>query len=186
MNITALWDKCLKDIADRLSEKQMKTWLHPLEVTLDENILSIIAPNKFIKDMVETDYLKMIKDTVLEQSDEKVNAINLKLPEINKSRNVDSDNVSAVLTSLNKDLTFDNFVEGKSNQLAKAACSSVVGKLGQYNPLYIYGGVGLGKTHLLHSIGNEIVKKDSSKRVVYLHSEKFVQKFQNSSKIKKS
>ena len=176
MNITALWDKCLKDIADRLSEKQMKTWLHPLEVTLDENILSIVAPNKFIKDMVETDYLKMIKDTVLEQSDEKVNAINLKLPEINKSRNVDSDNVSAVLTSLNKDLTFDNFVEGKSNQLAKAACSSVVGKLGQYNPLYIYGGVGLGKTHLLHSIGNEIVKKDSSKRVVYLHSEKFVQK----------
>ena len=176
MNITALWDKCLKDIADRLSEKQMKTWLHPLEVTLDENILSIIAPNKFIKDMVETDYLKMIKDTVLEQSDEKVNAINLKLPEINKSRNVDSDNVNAVLTSLNKDLTFDNFVEGKSNQLAKAACSSVVGKLGQYNPLYIYGGVGLGKTHLLHSIGNEIVKKDSSKRVVYLHSEKFVQK----------
>ena len=176
MNITALWDKCLKDIADRLSEKQMKTWLHPLEVTLDENILSIIAPNKFIKDMVETDYLKMIKDTVLEQSDEKVNAINLKLPEINKSRNVESDNVSAVLTSLNKDLSFDNFVEGKSNQLAKAACSSVVGKLGQYNPLYIYGGVGLGKTHLLHSIGNEIVKKDSSKRVVYLHSEKFVQK----------
>ena len=176
MNITALWDKCLKDIADRLSEKQMKTWLHPLEVTLDENILSIIAPNKFIKDMVETDYLKMIKDTVLEQSDEKVNAINLKLPEINKSRNVDSENVSAILTSLNKDLSFDNFVEGKSNQLAKAACSSVVGKLGQYNPLYIYGGVGLGKTHLLHSIGNEIVKKDSSKRVVYLHSEKFVQK----------
>ena len=66
-------------------------------------------------------------------------------------------------------------MEGKSNQLAKAACTSVVSELGQYNPLYIYGGVGLGKTHLLHSIGNEILKQDNKKRVVYLHSEKFVQ-----------
>ena len=53
MNITKLWDKCLKDIGDRLSEKQMKTWLHPLEVKLDQNILSIVAPNKFIKDAIK-------------------------------------------------------------------------------------------------------------------------------------
>ena len=76
---------------------------------------------------------------------------------------------------MDKDLTFNNFVEGKSNQLAKAACVSVVSALGQYNPLYIYGGVGLGKTHLLHSIGNEILRVEPSKHVAYLHSEKFVQ-----------
>ena len=80
-----------------------------------------------------------------------------------------------VVASLNLDLNFDNFVEGKSNQLAKAACVSVVKELGQYNPLYIYGGVGLGKTHLLHSIGNAIIAENPQKKVVYLHSEKFVQ-----------
>lgn len=125
--------------------------------------------------MVETDYLKMIEDTVFIQSDKTVNAISLKLPDIERAIKVKNNKQGLVNTSLNADLNFENFVEGKSNQLAKAACSSVVSKLGQYNPLYIYGGVGLGKTHLLHSIGNEIINKDKSKKVVYLHSEKFVQ-----------
>ena len=177
MNITTLWDKCLKDIGDRLSDKQMKTWLHPLEVKLDQNILSIVAPNKFIKDAVETDYLKIIKETVYSQSEEKVNIINLSLQEADRNRVAPSQesNVKDIDSNLNSELVFSSFVEGKSNQLAKAACVSVVTKLGQYNPLYIYGGVGLGKTHLLHSIGNEILKNDNNKRVVYLHSEKFVQ-----------
>ena len=177
MNITTLWDKCLKDISDRLSEKQMKTWLHPLEVKLEQNILSIVAPNKFIKDAVETDYLKIIKETVYNQSEETVNIINLSLQEseIKKEACVQERKTKDIISNLNKELVFSNFVEGKSNQLAKAACVSVVSKLGQYNPLYIYGGVGLGKTHLLHSIGNEILANDKNKRVVYLHSEKFVQ-----------
>ena len=177
MNITTLWDKCLKDISDRLSEKQMKTWLHPLEVKLEQNILSIVAPNKFIKDAVETDYLKIIKETVYNQSEETVNTINLSLQEagIKKEAYVQERGTKDINSNLNKELVFTSFVEGKSNQLAKAACVSVVSKLGQYNPLYIYGGVGLGKTHLLHSIGNEILANDINKRVVYLHSEKFVQ-----------
>ena len=175
MKITALWDKCLKDIAGRLSEKQMKTWLHPLEVKLDEKTLSIVAPNKFIKEAIETDYLQIIEETVYSQGEEMVNKINLKLPEIEKKVPTQKTNNKPITSYLNSELTFENFVEGKSNQLAKAACTSVVTELGQYNPLYIYGGVGLGKTHLLHSIGNEILKKDNKKRVVYLHSEKFVQ-----------
>ena len=175
MNITTLWDRCLKDIADRLSDKQMKTWLHPLEVSLDDSTLSIVAPNKFIRDMVETDYLQIIRETVINQSNEKVSEINLRLPDVKKTAHINSQSLKPVTSALNKDLNFSNFVEGKSNQLAKAACVSVVSELGQYNPLYIYGGVGLGKTHLLHSIGNEIINKDPSKRVVYLHSEKFVQ-----------
>ena len=80
---------------------------------------------------------------------------------------------SGFKSNLNAEMTFDTFVEGKSNQLAKAACWSVVNEPGAFNPLYIYGGVGLGKTHLLHSIGNQLYKEN--KRVVYLHSEKFVQ-----------
>jgi len=175
MNITTLWDKCLKDIADRLSDKQMKTWLHPLEVSLDDSTLSIVAPNKFIRDMVETDYLQIIRETVINQSNEKVSEISLRLPDVKKTVHTNTQSLKPVTSALNKDLNFSNFVEGKSNQLAKAACVSVVSELGQYNPLYIYGGVGLGKTHLLHSIGNEIINKDPTKRVVYLHSEKFVQ-----------
>ena len=176
MNITALWDKCLKDIGDRLSDKQMKTWLHPLEVKLNEKTLSIVAPNKFIKEAVETDYMQIIEETVYNQGEEMINEINLKLPEIEKKAPTQKHHDNKLVTSyLNKELTFEKFVEGKSNQLAKAACTSVVSELGQYNPLYIYGGVGLGKTHLLHSIGNEILKQDNKKRVVYLHSEKFVQ-----------
>ena len=175
MNITTLWDKCLKDIADRLSDKQMKTWLHPLEVSLDDSTLSIVAPNKFIRDMVETDYLQIIRETVINQSNEKVSEISLRLPDVKKTVHTNTQSLKPVTSTLNKDLNFSNFVEGKSNQLAKAACVSVVSELGQYNPLYIYGGVGLGKTHLLHSIGNEIINRDPTKRVVYLHSEKFVQ-----------
>ena len=175
MNTTTLWNKCLKDIGERLSDKQMKTWLHPLEVSLNETKLSIVAPNKFIKDMIETDYLKMIEETVFQQSDKVVKEISLRLPEIERAIKQEKVPAAGINSALNKDLTFENFVEGKSNQLAKAACASVVNNLGQYNPLYIYGGVGLGKTHLLHSIGNEIVKNDKNKKVVYLHSEKFVQ-----------
>ena len=175
MNITALWDKCLEDISGRLSDKQMKTWLHPLEVRLDENILSIVAPNKFIKDAIETDYLKIIEETVLSQSNEEVKRIHLALPEVDHRIKTTKELNVPIKSYLNKELLFENFVEGKSNQLAKAACVSVVSELGQYNPLYIYGGVGLGKTHLLQAIGNEILARDKNKRVIYLHSEKFVQ-----------
>ena len=169
MNTATLWNKCLKDISERLSDKQMKTWLHPLEVSLNETKLSIVAPNKFIKDMIETDYLKMIEETVFQQSDKVIKEISLRLPEIESAIKQKRVPAAGINSALNKDLTFENFVEGKSNQLAKAACASVVNNLGQYNPLYIYGGVGLGKTHLLHSIGNEIVKNDKNKKVVYLH-----------------
>ena len=78
--------------------------------------------------------------------------------------------------NLNSALTFEKFVEGKSNQLARAAAFQVAGNTGEtYNPLFIQGGVGLGKTHLMHAIGNQIIARDPTARVVYLHSERFVQ-----------
>ena len=178
MTDTILWDKCLNAFNSVLSEKQMRTWFHPLEVIRKDKTLNVVAPNKFVKDVIENDFLLLIKDTVLSESSNQVSEILLSLPTPQKTQRSESGSVTTNNkheTSLNKDLTFENFVEGKSNQLAKAACTSVVTKLGQYNPLYIYGGVGLGKTHLLHSIGNEIIKADKTKKVVYLHSEKFVQ-----------
>ena len=178
MTDTILWDKCLSAFNSVLSEKQMRTWFHPLEVIIKDKTLNVVAPNKFVKDVIENDFLLLIKDTVLSQSSNQVSEILLSLPapqNIQRNEPGPARTNKRHETSLNKDLTFENFVEGKSNELAKAACTSVVTKLGQYNPLYIYGGVGLGKTHLLHSIGNEIIKVDKTKKVVYLHSEKFVQ-----------
>lgn len=176
MNNTGLWDKCLEAFCDSLSEKQMKTWIQPLEVSCNNDTLSVVAPNKFIKDTVESDFIELIKEMVLDKSNQRVSIVKLSLPEVKvTARITPKTKKSHIKSSLNADLNFENFVEGKSNQLAKAACLSVVTELGQYNPLYIYGGVGLGKTHLLHSIGNEILKQDKEKKVVYLHSEKFVQ-----------
>ena len=178
MTDTILWDKCLNAFNSVLSEKQMRTWFHPLEAIRKDKTLNVVAPNKFVKDVIENEFLLLIKDTVISESSNQVSEILLSLPTPQKIQRNESGSAAANKkheTSLNKDLTFENFVEGKSNQLAKAACTSVVTKLGQYNPLYIYGGVGLGKTHLLHSIGNEIIKVDKTKKVVYLHSEKFVQ-----------
>ena len=171
-----LWTQCLAAFNDVLSEKQMKTWFHPLEVKQISNTLKVVAPNKFIKDEIQNEYLILIKETVFDKSENKISEVLLALPDMK----VDSathkvTEKTKVRSYLNPELRFDNFVEGKSNQLAKAACSSVVNELGQYNPLYIYGGVGLGKTHLLHSIGNQILENDREKNVVYLHSEKFVQ-----------
>jgi len=179
MTDTILWDKCLNAFNSVLSEKQMRTWFHPLEVVRKDKTLNVVAPNKFVKDVIENDFLLLIKDTVISESLNQVSEIFLSLPAPQKTQPKDPGlirtNKTKHGTSLNKELTFENFVEGKANQLAKAACASVVTKLGEYNPLYIYGGVGLGKTHLLHSIGNEIIRVDKTKKVVYLHSEKFVQ-----------
>ena len=177
MNETTLWNKCLEALGNRLSDKQMRTWLHPLEVTRESNTLKVVAPNKFIMEAIQNDYISMIEDVVMVSSENEVSKVKLSLPKPEETMVSTSSVVQLqpVKHSLNKDLCFDNFIEGKSNQLAKAACKNVVNELGQYNPLYIYGGVGLGKTHLLHSIGNEIIAKNKNRRVVYLHSEKFVQ-----------
>ena len=177
-NETTLWDKCLAVFKRVVTEKQMKMWLLPLRVKLENKTLNVFAPNKFIQDSVEKNYFPLIEETVAELSSNQIEKVFLSLSKPKVSAVVDEPQVlrkSAFSTNLNTDLVFSNFVEGKSNQLAKAASSSVVASLGQYNPLYIYGGVGLGKTHLLHSIGNEIMKKTPKKRVVYLHSERFVQ-----------
>ncbi len=174
-----LWDKCLEVFGRVLTEKQMKTWLLPLEVSQVDKTLNVLAPNKFIQDSVQKNYFSLIKETVTKLSSNEIDRVLLSLDRVTPPETIKSPGLlkKSVFTSTNLDegLVFGNFVEGKSNQLAKAASENCAAYLGLNNPLYIYGGVGLGKTHLLHAIGNEIIKKSPKKRVAYLHSERFVQ-----------
>jgi len=166
-----IWLECIDKLSENLSEKEMRMWIKPLTAKHDDGGIKLYAPNKFMKDEVEKNFLDKITKTMSQiVSDVRVSL------NVNSAAGANNVVVSAprgFKSNLNKEMTFESFVEGKSNQLAKAACHSVVNEPGAFNPLYIYGGVGLGKTHLLHSIGNEIEK--NNKKVVYLHSEKFVQ-----------
>ena len=166
-----IWLRCLNELSASLTEKDMRMWIAPLKVKKDGNGLKLLAPNKFMKDEVEKNFLGQITKALANIADGLL--ISLDVNSAVKEKESVRTTPSNYRSNLNSDMTFESFVEGKSNQLAKAACTSVVNEPGAFNPLYIYGGVGLGKTHLLHSIGNELSK--ANKKVVYLHSEKFVQ-----------
>ena len=166
-----IWNECLDKLSETLTEKEIRLWIAPLKVKKDGDALKLYAPNKFMKEEVEKNFLDKIADVLNQLTGNALISLDVSSPvkTTEKVRAVPSGFVS----NLNSDMTFESFVEGKSNQLAKAACLSVVNEPGAFNPLYIYGGVGLGKTHLLHSIGNKL--SNENKKVVYLHSEKFVQ-----------
>ncbi len=166
-----IWLRCLNELSASITEKDMRMWIAPLKVKKDGNGLKLLAPNKFMKDEVEKNFLEHITKALANIADGLL--ISLDVNSAVKEKEGIRTTPSNYRSNLSSDMTFDTFVEGKSNQLAKAACASVVNEPGAFNPLYIYGGVGLGKTHLLHSIGNELSK--ANKKVVYLHSEKFVQ-----------
>ena len=166
-----IWLKCLNELSASITEKDMRMWIAPLKVKKEGNGLKLLAPNKFMKDEVEKNFLGEITKALANIADGLL--ISLDVNSVVKETEGVRTTPSNYRSNLSSDMTFETFVEGKSNQLAKAACTSVVNEPGAFNPLYIYGGVGLGKTHLLHSIGNELSKLN--KKVVYLHSEKFVQ-----------
>ena len=166
-----IWKKCLDKLSETLTEREMRLWIAPLKVKKDGNALKLYAPNKFMKDEVERNFLSKISGVIDTIADNTL--ISLDVSSSVRTGEKHHTIPSGFVSNLNRDMTFESFVEGKSNQLAKAACLSVVNEPGAFNPLYIYGGVGLGKTHLLHSIGNKLSQE--SKKVVYLHSEKFVQ-----------
>jgi len=146
-------------------------WIKPLSVKQDDNEIKLFAPNKFMKEEVEKNFLDKILST-LGRFNKNI-MVSLNIGSNVQHKETAKEVPSGFKTNLSNEMTFDTFVEGKSNQLAKAACLSVINEPGIFNPLYIYGGVGLGKTHLLHSIGNQLSR--NNKKVVYLHSEKFVQ-----------
>ena len=166
------WSECTEKLEAKLSQEEFNTWIKPLRADINKNDLEISAPNDFVLTYVREN-LGQIIENLVNKSDE---SLNVKFKTLDKSTFVEKLNVTEENTpSLVQNFTFNTFVEGKSNHMALAAAKQVAANpKGDYNPLFIYGGVGLGKTHLMHAVGNEILNSDTSKRIVYVHSEKFV------------
>ena len=178
----SVWHKCLGRLQDELSSQQFNTWIRPLQVRQDDEALRLMAPNRYVKNQVQVAYLERINE-LLEQLGDPANPVAATLAighaddvEPQPLRADGSGGQSTVAHQLNTDFTFDTFVEGKSNELAKAAALQVAENAGSsYNPLLLYGGVGLGKTHLMQAVGNYVRAKNPTAKVVYLHSQRCVQ-----------
>lgn len=189
----SLWQQCVQALQDKLTPQQFNTWIHPLQAKLSDDGLCLLAPNRFVLNWVKESYLVIIEDLLRQFSSGAVPKLTLQIgskssqPLMPASAPAAQQQAHAVATTtsaysvgtltnnLNPSFVFDNFVEGKSNQLARAASIQVAENPGKaYNPLFIYGGVGLGKTHLMHAVGNLILEHRPSAKVLYTHSERFV------------
>ena len=175
-----VWDQCLNELKTDLSESQFNTWIRPLIYSRDEHsdTITLFAPNKFVVDWVEKNYLTKIK-TIAQEAGGQTTSISILVgddqPPIENNASSSEQTTKVTGATLNKLYTFENFVGGKSNQIARAAALQIAENPGQsYNPFFIYGGVGLGKTHLMQSVGNEIITQKKNKRIAYVHSERFV------------
>ena len=188
------WGECKKTLERDLPVEEYSTWIAPL--TLEQNngsnplSYSVLAPNKFISDWVEDNYGITIKERLSAITSNRDLNLNFEIfvdyhdkqsSDILEQNPKDSNEAvekrpSGIQKSnLIENFTFESFVEGKSNHIALAASRQIGdGLKNSYNPLFIYGGVGLGKTHLMHAVGNEILRKDPTKKIAYVHSEKFV------------
>jgi len=181
--VSSLWEQCLQRLEEEIPPQQINTWVRPLQAQTNNDELLLFAPNKFVLDWVSDNYFETINSIINRLTKNKIK-LYLKIgsskvqhttSSLNNKPTSKTVNTPAVSHNLNSAFTFDSFVVGKSNELAKAAAIQVSENPGvAYNPLFIYGGVGLGKTHLMHSIGNAIIQKNKSKRVSFLSSERFV------------
>ncbi|MDD7426471.1 MAG: chromosomal replication initiator protein DnaA [[Actinobacillus] rossii] len=195
--LTSLWANCLSQLQDQVSANDLNMWLRPLQADVNnDNQITLYASNVFVKTWVENNFLSKIIKTAQELSHNPNLTIKLvegvkpaapKMP-ATPVQDISANSQSAVnpsqdleqnefRTNLNPNYVFDNFVGGKSNQLARSAGLKVAKKPGDTmaNPLFLYGSSGLGKTHLLHAIGNAILADNSNTRIVYIHSERYVQ-----------
>jgi chromosomal replication initiator protein len=191
--MSLLWQRCRARLEEELTPQQFNTWVRPLGGEETAGGLQLRAPNKFVLDWVRDKYWRRIVEMVEEQG---IDPANLSIVvgvetteapvtpaqpvEVNNDSESPSERPKAsshrrASSSVRRDFTFSNFVEGKSNQLARAASIQVAENPGKsYNPLFICGGVGLGKTHLMHAVGNHLLSHNPNARVAYLHSERFV------------
>jgi len=168
------WSKFTEKLESKLSQDEFNTWIRPLKGSLQKNKLEITAPNDFVLNYIVENLSEEI-NTVINK--ELKQDISLVFKTLDKETFVDKYKTTnkQPKTTLVDTYVFDSFVEGKSNHVALAAAKQVASNpSGDYNPLFIYGGVGLGKTHLMHAVGNQILQNDPDKRIVYVHSEKFV------------
>ena len=179
------WKYCLNCLEGELTPQQFNTWIRPLHAIEEDSSIRLLAPNRFVMDWVNDQYLALIKDYLNNHGAAGLLSVQVEVGSSSRQprQPVHEDvrpQVPSVKTSkhsnnLNRDFTFESFVEGKSNQLARAASLQTSQNPGKsYNPLFIYGGVGLGKTHLMHAIGLSILDHTPTANVAYLNSERFV------------
>ncbi len=191
-----IWNRCMEQLEGDLTPQQFNTWIRPLQAVEEEGVIRLLAPNRFVVDWIRSHYLDQI-DEFVNRSSTSAPQVIVEVGSRPETRNPGTQGkfsdggdpsgtgygqppgTSATKNSppsnINPNFTFDSFVEGKSNQLARAASLQVGMNPGKaYNPLFIYGGVGLGKTHLMHALGNMICSYNPAAKVVYLHSERFV------------
>ena len=183
---TTLWNRCIRDLQAELPEQQFNTWIRPLQAVEDDGRLRLLAPNRFVVDWLQEHYIQRILEIIDGSGTNTELVVEVgsrpgEGPVEERARPAPARPMQAeprpvpIASRLNPAFTFKSFVEGKSNQLARAAASQVGENPGtSYNPLFIYGGVGLGKTHLMHAVGNAMLARDPSARVAYVHSERFV------------
>jgi len=176
----SFWNRCVSQLRSDLSEQQFNTWIRPLQAIEDGSTLRLLAPNRFVVDWVNANCMDQINQFV-DTHDSQNLAITVEVGSRSLAATIPARKSTEPMPrafiggKLNPGYTFEQFVEGKSNQLAKAAASQVGKNPGSaYNPLFIYGDVGLGKTHLMQSIGNLILAERESAQIAYVHSEQFV------------
>ena len=223
----AVWQQCLACLQDELPSQQFNTWIRPLKVNVEDRVIQLLAPNRFVQDWVRDKYFSRIRELVADYATDATQGVELivgtfssnpaqkvihqatERPRIitpptfmtntppvaghapqrqegtiiqpqlalgsGPERVVQVEGSVRHQSYLNRAFTFSSFVQGKSNQLALAAAKQVAENPGSsYNPLFLYGGVGLGKTHLMHAVGAALIERNPNAKVVYLHSERFV------------
>ena len=190
--MTDLWSECLVALERLLTPQQFNTWIRPLTAAVEGSDFVVLAPNRFVAEWVRDKYGKRLEEAVLPLANGaltrvivRVNSVDaepLREPAVNpapvaapRPKPAASPPTGGGNRALKQDFTFESFVEGKSNQLARAASLQVAENPGKaYNPLFICGGVGLGKTHLMQAVGNLVMARKPGAKVQYIHSEKFV------------
>jgi len=181
----SLWTRCMGALETELPEQQFNTWVRPLQAMEGNGALKLLAPNRFAVDWINANLLPRIGELLRDESTGDVPIVTVEVGSRSSAARAPPAGFAAasarraeglvVGARLNPDFSFASFVEGKSNQLAKAAALQVAENPGRaYNPLFIYGGVGLGKTHLMHAIAHHTRRQNGEARIAYVHSERFV------------
>ncbi|SFU73329.1 chromosomal replication initiator protein DnaA [Nitrosomonas eutropha] len=196
--IETFWHFCLKHFKQELNGQQFNTWIKPLKLEICpgvENTLVLIAPNRFVLQWIKDNFVNRIDEMAQSHFNEKIHfklelkdpteietaTIKAPEPKSKEDKKPPADKAHGATarktnpSRLNPAFTFDAFVTGKANQLARAGAIQVAERPGiAYNPLFIYGGVGLGKTHLMHAVGNYVMELDAGAKIRYVHAEKYV------------
>ena len=189
MNVGEVWKKCLESIRGQIPSQHFDTWFKPIVLAgINETSLELEVPNRFFLEWLKDHYFAVINEAIKKASQREYSIIwrvgktiaqrTKHVPQSSPAQAAAIAERVLTNTGLNPKCTFENFVVGKDNQLAHAACLAVANQFSnRYNPLFVYGGVGLGKTHLLQAIGHRVLERTNSTKICYYTSEGFMNEF---------